>query len=582
MKNNKLKFLVTFLLLSTFLVLSSCSNKSNTSTSISDDEDEVFVEQKDLDRDVIDSLFKELVLIAEDVAEDADVEKIKSYKLAELSDGFEAYLETGDLKANVGFIVSEVSSLNSSETMAKMVDSLDAYLNSEDESTAIYKVSSKNIMASSYESGGINNLSTALLASSPQILAKEASSTSYPEFMTISYIQNVILDEINPKLDRVINALEKLELKGIDQSVLIDIMDEQWELDMADIYLVDGSLHALRGSLLLLTAYNFDLYDPTTKTYSWIDTLVEFSDMNCSSYSNDKYIYRSVGDTLIKEYYSALYCENEPKYIYNFLKYNMERPEFLTLINENHAKSYEDLQAVPEKLKKAIELLEAETDSQENDIIKKVDFDELTSDFAEIEEDMIAEGVSAELAAKFKTPTAMLNFVEELLTKPYHFKETFEDGQVDMTVDISKFFTNPIQDLRTLLPKYKFRNVSDIFSVDLDYSYSYQKNTLSLNLYSSNIYEFDIDESLIATDTMFASTRYITFDTPFAYYKEMDYYENLNVFDFVDDSNNIISIDDADDNLENGIFLYFDDYTFNGIFPDMTREKWNDFVKNNY
>lgn len=581
MRNNKLKFLVTFLLISIFLVLSSCSKKSNTSTN-DDDDDDILVEQKDLNRDVIDSLFKELVLIAEDVAEETDIEKIKSYKLAELSDGFEAYLETGDLKANVGFIVSEVSSLNSSETMARMVDSLDAYLSSEEESMAIYKTSSKNIMASSYESGGINNLSTALLASSPQILAKEASSTSYPEFMTISYIQNVILDEINPKLDRVINALEKLELKGIDQSVLIDIMDEQWELDMADIYLVDGSLHALRGSLLLLTAYNFDLYDPTTKTYSWIDTLVDFSDMDCGSYDNDKDVYRSVGDTLIRENYYASYCENEPKYIYNFLKYNMERPEFLTLINENHAKSYEDLQAVPEKLKKAIELLEAETDSQENDIIKKVDFDELTSDFAEIEEDMIAEGVSAELAAKFKTPTAMLNFVEDLLTKPYHFKETFTNGQVDMTVDVSKFFTNPIQDLRTLLPKYKFRNVSDIFSVDLSYSTSYATSNSSLTFYGDDIYELNIDESLIAKDTVSVDNRRIIFTTPFLNYKRINFRENLVVFDFVDDEGNVVETKDVDENFENGIFLYFDDYTFNGIFPDMTREKWNDFVKNNY
>lgn len=526
MSKKKLLFLG---LVSLTLMLGACGKNNDTGTKAEEASttEPTLTEQVALNTHIVDSLFNELILIAEEITDSENLENYKSYKLAEIAEGFEPYVANGNIKANVGFVVAEMTSLNSSESIVEIVDALDVYLNQTEEI-------SSTTMAKSYDKNGLNGLSSTLLAKTPEILLSQSTANSYPQFITISHIQDIIESEVNPRLNNIITSLEYIESTDEGQSLLISILDEEWELDIADIYLLDATVHGLRASFKLLTAYNFDMYDPTTKTYSWIDTLDGFESIPSTSEEVTR------GDTTVTQRIYYDYTEAEGKYILKLMEYNMGRSDFLTIKRTNHAQAYADLQKVPVKLNKAIDALEAETDSQENDIIKKVDFEELKSDFAEIEADMIDEGFSADLASNFKTPKTMVTFVEELLNGPYTFNENIDGTALSVTMNVSKFFTDPIDDLKNLLPKYKFRDEDDIFEIEIDGDYYDMDGTVSGHEY-------------------------------------VDY--TLYIFDFVDKDGTVMTIDNMFDNLDEGVVPYFDDYTFNGIFPGMTRTDWNNLAK---
>lgn len=64
-----------------------------------------------------------------------------------------------------------------------------------------------------------------------------------------------------------------------------------------------------------------------------------------------------------------------------------------------------------------------------------------------------------------------MDFVIELLTKEYTFSETIDGYDITMTVDLSKWFTNPVSDLKTLFPKYRLSQAHDRLISYSDKSY---------------------------------------------------------------------------------------------------------------
>lgn len=525
-------------------------------------------------------------------------------KFDSLANEFSKYTTSGDMKANVGYAVATMMSLSASPKVKQMVDSLDSYYSDlyADDSSApktrgALKSSSQRgervrgiaselfkgrkndrMFRDAYAENGINGLSMTLMARTPEIMMRASETPAFPRWATVSYVQEIIENELAPKLANALTALERIETKSADKSMLLSVDGEQFEIDIADIYMIDASLHALRSSLKTFTAYNFDVTEPTAGDNSWVDKLMDLSD---NESSNSPYTYSLAGDTLVQ---TNTYGTNTKlyNYMYDLMSYNLKgagSSKFCTISRQNHAQAYEDLKAVPVKLRAALAALALETDGQENDLVKKVDISNIEADLVDASSDLKDNGFTAEFADHFASPLSLINFTEEVLTKPYTFNQTFTSGNekvnFNITVDVSKFYTNPVQDLKSLLPLYQFRDKSKIFEESQSgYTMQMYKTQYTFSPYKLNGIApiIAIPLSKIASDTTSSfGNRTITLVNGYNYSKNVyvDYY--FQPFDLIDNSGKIIDLDE----IPNAWIPYFKDYTVNGIFPQMTsREKW--------
>jgi hypothetical protein len=195
---------------------------------------------------------------------------------------------------------------------------------------------------------------------------------------------------------------------------------------------------------------------------------------------------------------------------------------------------------------------------------------------------MIEEGFSESMASNFKSPAALMNFIAAFLIGPYTINETIDSVTVNIVVDLSKYFTSPIQDLRTLLPKYKFRTpaerierYTDVWLVERSFSPGY----FTIYPFDKDEFEIRIDAAAIdSIDTLFNEYR-VYLKSPYQFYAYGDSIITTVGLDLVDDAGNVIPYQNIADMVDAKTFLpYFNDYTFNGIFPGMTRPKWLELI----
>ncbi len=114
------------------------------------------------------------------------------------------------------------------------------------------------------------------------------------------------------------------------------------------------------------------------------------------------------------------------------------------------------------------------------------------------------------------TVDQMLDEVSEYLSGPYTV-DVMDD--ISMRINVSAIFENPIGDLKTKFPYMKWRNPSDWYTIETD-EWGYE-------------------------------------------------YERYEPIDFTDKQGKIIDEEE---------FPYFPDYTLGGLYPDMTRAKWIDYI----
>ena len=574
------------------------------------------------DTTAVDSLFTVLLQRIEDTEDtynyvDFTIDNIVELEFQDLATQFYKYSRTGDMKASIGYVVSEMASLNKSTSLKKLADSLDGFFSqydannkgplsgktisrSQSEETQtqlpLFPVigieltptpTRSTLVSRSYEKNGINGLSLALLSQTPSTIRATTVSTSFPKFITMSHIQDIIENEISSRLDKVITTLELIEARNATQHVTFTIFEEVTEIDIADIYLLEASLRILRGSLRLFTIRDLDLRSPYTGSidYSWAKDMVDLFD---TPYDNTTtYSLSSNGDTLFTHEVSLLAPSEKAglNIAYDVVKYNLNRNDFGSIRNTNHLSSYEDFKAIPAKLKLALDALENENDSQEDDLIKRVDFDDLDAEMVDIKQILLDEGLSYELAQNFGSPRKVISFVEKLLTEPYTFHETISTGQeFTLTIDISKFFTNPVTNIKEYLPYYQLRDKNTIFTILQDSTpYNYTSSYPNNSFYVGTNYStptINIASDKIDTIRDYTTYQYVYLVDNFSTKSSTNDYEIVMPFDFKDNQGNIISFQDMLSKMENGEVPYFKDYTFNGVFPGMTREKWNTQLSN--
>ncbi|MBN1309556.1 MAG: carboxypeptidase regulatory-like domain-containing protein [Chitinispirillaceae bacterium] len=516
-------------------------------------------------------------------------DELKSIDFISIRNGFEAILEIDDarMKSNIGYMLSALASLNTNPKIWKIADSLDAYFD------ALYEEDDSEgeviLMKKAMKKGGVLTLGKALAAKTPELLLASTQKPSFPKFLTVSYVQNLIESDMIPVLIPIARAAERVEALA-DASMLVTVDGDAYEIDKGEVYLFDAYVHLMQAYMYMVCAYDMDLYAaPERQDYSWIDTLV-------NNEWNSRNIYSLSGDTL----YEISTWEGEKKPIQTMaglMHYNIEeRSSFLTIRRPYHANALAGLKAVPDKIKAGLASIKAETDDQENDLLRISMIDSAEGDMLDFSGELRDEGFSASFAENFSSIDKLMNFITELLSGPYTFDETIDAKQVTITIDLPAWFDDPVTDLRTLLPHYAWTNEAEWVKADTcswgSPSYNrrvvYNEAAESYDtLYYFYVYDQDddsveirIDPSLIdsTSTTDWGETIYYI-GTPIRYRVSIDSSYYFDALRLADEDGAVIDNETIDQLIEQRMFFpYFDDYTFHGLFPDMTRDKWLDLI----
>jgi transcription elongation factor Elf1 len=609
---------VFLLTLSVFLFNSCFPTKSDESAEEQQPTDPLVedVDPNDLPEDIdpnlvvnegsIDSLFDLLTKRVESLEDAETPDDVFNTDFISIRNGFATAVsrQPENAKANVGFIVSSICAVNTSANIKKAIDSIQAYIEAVDnyydsynDEWILYKKRSnanakrklpgnnqqiplkkaeikKPLISNVFNRKGIEGVGVVLLAESPKIIAAQSEKPSFPSFLTVSFIQKTVEEDIIPRLNDVISACNRLTQN--EMSLVMTAFGETFELDKGDILLFEAGIRLVRAGLGLFTTYNMDIQ--TTDGSSIINLLDDVDDEDA-----DKYIYRLQNDTLI-----CLWVFNEEKYtskITDVVQHNLKRPDFLKIRRANHEWVYNDLKMVPQLIKASIQSMKAETDQQDDDLIPAGEIFNLDADMADISMEMVEEGLSPSLAAKFSSPEALMDFVIELLTKEYTFSETIDGYDITMTVDLSKWFTNPVSDLKTLFPKYRLSQAHDRLISYSDKSYG----NGGVNYFWADPEDIiDIPESMIASKYLTSGQYYVTLKENFSVILWIDSAITCVPFYLIDDSGKDLPIWNINYDMDyiqilRECFPYFNDYTFNGFFPRMTtRNSWIDFLSQFY
>lgn len=531
-----------------------------------------------------DSLFDVLVERIQDLDTVGGVDEVVAFDFISLRDGFQDVVkkDPAGTKGNLGLMVSSLLALNKSKEMKRLADSLEAYFDAVDndntgevyvEGPQEYEPVEEGVMHKALRKEGVIGLGKALAAKTPSMAMAASGDPTWPKFVKLSYLQGIIEDEILPVMNAMIDAAGRLENAGKASVVIEPEEGDTFEIDLGEVYAVDAYLHLARAYLTMYCIYDMDIYEPGTKSYAWIDSLYH-------SESIDRTIYRLKGDTL---YEIQHWDDSEPAiHMAKVVKYNMERDKFMTIRSGKnwHSKVKADLVKVPQLVKSGLAYIRAETDGQKNDLIKLSHITDADAEMADLQTEMIEEGLSEELASKFRSAEAVADFVAELLSGPYTFNETVDNGKtsIKITVDITALLDNPVQDMRDLLPKHKWINQKDWLEAETDVWDTYSDETSMFSVWDDEAV-IDIDESKIDSIVVSDYGRRVYLKEPVMYHVYMDSSFFMMPIRLVDNAGKIIPLEDIEDMVEAETFFpYFDDYTMGGLLPGMTRAKWLDLI----
>jgi hypothetical protein len=591
------------------------NNKDQDTTTIHSD-------PKDLPRDTdpaanvtssgVDSMFNLLIKRAQSLENVESKSDVYAIDFESLRRGFASAVvkSSNDVKANVGFITASVLSVNSDQRIQKVIDSLESFVNDCDDyfsnpeepvqgsasqtnavlskRSALAKRTSLNsgVLSKAYIRHGIFAAGQALLMSSPKLVAAQTTKKpSFPRFLTASYIQETIETAIVSRLNEVISSTQRLRsLATINLPVSID--GENYEIDLGDILILESAARTARAAFSMMLIYNYDMYSPDgTNNMQWLDTYLD--GYNTKMHSSKTLMLS--GDSLYQIYYYDASSMMSP--LVDVYIYNLKRPEYLALRRPFHTAVYNDLKEIPVLLKAAITSIKSETDNQDDDVFPASGIFDMTADMSDLSAEMLEDGVSPGLAAKFQTPEALMDFVSLLLTQSYTFDETIDGKHFSITVDISKLFTNPANSLKDYWPKYKIPAGNDRY---VNYRVSYYGSESSGSKY---IYYTDTDYDTVIINIPTSRIKSITqpqyeggsteieLTTPYIYTSYVDSMRSMMAIQYVDDNGkpidymNLITEGEITVATIQKGFPYFNDYTMRGLFPQMTtRQKWIDLI----
>ena len=354
------------------------------------------------------------------------------------------------------------------------------------------------------------------------------------DVVTFARIQTLIESCILPRLVAAIEHLDyAVNLTEVD-ALRFDTGEEEVEIDRGEIYAFRAAMYAVCAGFRMLIVYDMDLTDQAG-TYDWIDDFVDDDDYD--DYEN--YYTSQVGED------TYLHLENwdragavNDSIIFAQLKYNLEfRSAFLKFRpSGNSAAVKADILHVIGDIENAVDYIMSEDDDQSDDVIKKIYITDFNDDIAVHSPDDPA------FTQDWNDIYDVIAWLDGLFTQTYELTEygiTFE-------VNLSRLFDPGLVDLRDYLPYYSWRDQAEWIDCYFDWSWGHRNYNPggSYAFYYRGVYTtvYDID------------------------YIQWEYFDC--------DMNPLILLDGPGGNpIGEDELPYLPDYTLNGAFPDMTRNK---------
>ncbi|MDD4231471.1 MAG: hypothetical protein PHU48_02285 [Candidatus Cloacimonetes bacterium] len=461
-------------------------------------------------------LLNETMLDLEDTEEVSNAEDLmneSTFNLIESKFTSAISLDGDNPMANLGMGILEIVRINYDQELWDMID---------------------EIRDTEERSGRVLKNQIHFLAETPTIIMKQMQPTRGYN-LEIKRMQDYVIDYVLPRLQQSLNHLTHAVALADSNVIYIDTGEETMEVDCGEIYAFRAAVNMIYAAFNMVVAYDMDLKDENN-SYQWITDLYDIETEYYDGTSPHDHSF--VDGHLTLYYYEEGYGERlannqKVELIARVLQYNIENhTSFGTLRNTNYLSTARNaiINAANDVRDGAAYILD-EDDYQANDIIKIENINSINEEFSNIDE-------GDPLFMQDWTCIAdVANWLQTILTENYQFTA----NDVDFHVNLSVLFSGTISDVRDNIPFYSLNEGDWIYDTEDGWGYSYSGS------YSTTIN---------GVPFTFENVNYLE-----RVYK----YSELSIGEFTDEAGNPI----AEDELP-----YFPDYTFNGLFPDMTRAKF--------
>lgn len=515
------KFCLVFLIL---LFLFGCSEDSEDSSSNANN----ISEGNRLAQEGMEMLNEEIL----DMTEDEDIEIDDSNDLMyesifnSIEEKFTEALEedADNPMASLGMGILEVMRLNYDSELWSIIDE---FLELEEDSGR-----HPSLFSSQFE----------LLGKSPFLALKTTTMVRGGE-LSIQRIQEAIDNCVLPQLNSSLSYLENAISLADSNAIIIDTGEEFMEIDCGEVYAFEAGVKLLEAAFEIINAYDLEMvgedgshdwfeeimsdYEPPYPCY-WDTYPYTAYDYSYNNYTNELDVHLF---DMSSGWYSDEYSEMilERTFCYNL----QNNSSFGRLRSGYLNKAQNDILDAIAAIDAGIQYIENENDNQSNDIIK-------LSYIEDLEDQIDDHDDNPEFMQDWHSISDGITWLENLVSGSVELtanEETF-------TVDLDAFFSGAIDDIKDYLPYYHWNDLNDNW-MELVNDYYYHSS-------SSHYQFFD------------AYGNYQEYNSLNGINKYYDYYRYDSGY----------STDEIGNGLENDEDPYLPDYSFNGIFPGMTRYKF--------
>jgi hypothetical protein len=385
--------------------------------------------------------------------------------------------------------------------------------------------------------------------------------------ISLARIQNTIKTVVIPALDRAVNHIEATE-QHTDTEIRIPVVvwgdfdTDTVKIDLGEIYVFSSALYALRSSFKSLIAYNLDLFGPDG-TYGWIDDLRGLdTPPPCPEYMVDSGFLYLQWPAYAHPWISGPDAR-EDSILLSVMHYNLRGTSQFLRLREGgiHLEgAHSDLLGVLSKLESSVDFIRnIRTGETEESVIKLADLTGLDSDIS-------AGGDKPNFMAGWTSIEDVLDFTRDLYSGTVSFGETFGDTMptlFEWELNLRALYVPGISDWKDKLPYHAWDLPSGRWLVCED-------RFLRGGPWGGGSWNGVVLENGSCVWKTIPNVNSVT-ETAMVCELPAGSYLWL-----TDPSGNpiVVGSDPGDER-----FPYFPDYTFGGLFPDMTRQRWVQLVE---
>jgi hypothetical protein len=490
--------------------------------------------------------------------EDVSAEQFKNVNFGSMRSGFQQALDIEDVNelGNLGMALIELLEVNYSSTLWAFIDSLETW-----QEGLNWRVPVPPLPSSSE-----NRHRTAignqfqLMVEMPMVTVARA--VTAPDNVTLDGLQDIIENNIIPKLSNAINrmnAVEKHDTTEIRLCTPYDGFTECLRLDLGELMVFNAGFYALRSALYSAIAYDMDLFD-ADGTYEWVEAVAagQFEGVPpwgyCCTY---EVIEMGEIDDLNQDcyYLTSLQEAMADSILIAIVHHNLEnRQEFLRLRNGGGPlrRAHSDMIAAFGKLEKAAAFIrDPDRDETEENVIK-------LADLTDFDTEMGNDPNKPNFMDGWTQLEDVIDFGRDLLSGPMTFTEEIAPStNYTWRMDLSRMFLDPVEDWNDMLPYYKWNFPTGAWIVMNTPYY----DVWDFGGWEHGFYGWDGEECTWVNLQNIGKV----------YYSDSRWDFNTSEILIPLDGPNGNPIDPRTE------FLYFEDYTFNGLFPEMrTHQDWQD------